>query len=527
MCSTATSTRCRPASPVSCTWVVRWRALMTAERFVANPFSADGSRLYRTGDLVRQRADGTVDYLGRIDHQVKIRGFRIELGEIEARLKQQPGVRDAAVVAREGVSGKQLLGYVLAAADTPADSLCDRLREQLKASLPDYMVPAHLMLLERMPLTPNGKLDRKALPNPDAEQRLAYVEPRTDLEKALAKIWQEVLKIERVGLTDNFFELGGDSILSLQVVARSRVLKAQGLSLKLRDLMQKPSIGELVASVQGTAAKASGLLAMNAEVPGVAPLFCLHAGFGTVFDYEPLARRLSGQRQVLAIQSRMLLDPAFNDTSLQQMASDYLAQIRQKQPQGPYHLLGWSLGGTLAMLIAAQLEQVGQQVKFVGLVDSFVPSAAVDAGAVDDWQADLRDFLHVTLPVAAPGQSIDGEETPHNLRALFQRAMSAERGASTYVALGAEELAQVFSVARRLKQLSLQLERCAPLTVNPVCWWTLGREVEALELAAQLGQPGMGGEWLDCGHFQIPRDETFLSEAEEMLGQIVESVVMS
>ncbi|WP_247842476.1 non-ribosomal peptide synthase/polyketide synthase [Pseudomonas sp. MWU12-3103b] len=503
------------------------RAGGTAERFVANPFSADGSRLYRTGDLVRQRADGTVDYLGRIDHQVKIRGFRIELGEIEARLKQQPGVRDAAVVAREGLSGKQLLGYVLAAAETPADGLGERLREQLKASLPDYMVPAHLMVLERMPLTPNGKLDRKALPNPDAEQRLAYVEPRTELEKALAKIWQEVLKIERVGLSDNFFELGGDSILSLQVVARSRVLKAQGLSLKLRDLMQKPSIGELVASVQGTAEKASGLLAMNAEVRGVAPLFCLHAGFGTVFDYEPLARRLSGQRQLLAIQSRMLLDPAFNDTSLQEMASDYLAQIRQKQPQGPYHLLGWSLGGTLAMLIAAQLEQAGQQVKFVGLVDSFVPSAAVDAGAVDDWQADLRDFLQVTLPDAASDLSIDGEETPHNLRALFQRAMSAERGASTYVALGAEELAQVFSVARRLKQLSLKLERCAPLTVNPTCWWTLGREVEALELAAQLGQPGMGGEWLDCGHFQIPRDETFLSEAEEMLGQIVESVVMS
>jgi len=503
------------------------RAGGTAERFVANPFSTDGSRLYRTGDLVRQRADGIVDYLGRIDHQVKIRGFRIELGEVEARLKQQPGVRDAAVVAREGVSGKQLLGYVLANADTQTDGLCERLREQLKASLPDYMVPAHLMLLERMPLTPNGKLDRKALPNPDAEQRQDYLAPRTELEKALAKIWQEVLKIERVGLTDNFFELGGDSILSLQVVARSRVLKAQGLSLKLRDLMQKPSIAELVASVQGSAEKASGLLAMNAEVKSVAPLFCIHAGFGTVFDYEPLARRLSGRRQVLAIQSRMLLDPAFNDVSLPSMASAYVAQIREKQPHGPYHLLGWSLGGTLAMLMAAQLEQAGQTVKFVGLVDSFVPSAKVNEGAVDDWQADLRDFLRVTLPDAASDLNIVGEETAQNLRALFVGAMSAERGASTYVALGADELAHVFSVARRLKQLSLQLDRCAPLAVNPICWWTLGREEEAVELAAQLAQPGMGGEWLDCGHFQIPRDETFLCEAEEMLGEIVEPVAMS
>ena len=330
-----------------------------------------------------------------------------------------------------------------------------------------------------------------------------------------------------MGLTDNFFELGGDSILSLQVIARSRVLKAQGLSLKLRDLMQKPSIAELVASVQGSVEKTSGLLAMNAEVRGRAPLFCIHAGFGTVFDYEPLARRLSGQRQVLAIQSRMLLDPAFSDVSLERMASDYVAKIREKQPHGPYHLLGWSLGGTLAMLMAAQLEREGQQLKFVGLVDSFVPSAAVDAGAVDDWQADLRDFLRVTLPHAASGMSIDGEENVHNLRAIFSAVLAVERGASTYVALGADELAHVFSVARRLKQLSLKLERCAPLSVAPVCWWTLGREAEAVELAAQLEQPGMGGEWLDCGHFQIPRDETFLCEAEEMLGEIVESVVMS
>ncbi|WP_434707697.1 non-ribosomal peptide synthase/polyketide synthase [Pseudomonas sp. R1-1] len=503
------------------------RAGGSAERFVANPFSADGSRLYRTGDLVRQREDGTVDYLGRIDQQVKIRGFRIELGEVEARLKQQPGVRDAAVVARDGVSGKQLLGYVVVAADAAADGFCERLRDQLKASLPDYMVPAHLMLLERMPLTPNGKLDRKALPNPDVEQRQAYLAPRTELEKALAKIWQDVLKIERVGLSDNFFELGGDSILSLQVIARSRVLKAQGLSLKLRDLMQKPSIAELVASVQGSAEKASAMLAMNAHVDAVAPLFCIHAGFGTVFDYEPLARRLSGRRQVLAIQSRMLLDPTFHDVSLQSMASDYVAQIRAKQAHGPYHLLGWSLGGTLAMLIAAQLEQAGQAVEFVGLVDSFVPSARVDEGTLDDWQADLRDFLQVTLPDAAPGLHIDGEETPQNIQALFSRAMSTARGASTYVALGDDELAHVFSVARRLKQLSLQLDRCTPLAITPMCWWTLGREEEAVQLAAQLEQPGMGGEWLDCGHFQIPRDATFLSEAEEMLGEIVEPVAMS
>ncbi|POA18110.1 non-ribosomal peptide synthetase [Pseudomonas sp. FW300-N1A1] len=499
----------------------------TAERFVADPFSATGGRLYRTGDLVRQREDGTLDYLGRIDHQVKIRGFRIELGEIEARLKQQPGVRDAAVVAREGGSGKQLLGYVLANADTDTDGLCERLREQLKACLPDYMVPVHLTLLARMPLTPNGKLDRKALPEPGVEQqRQDYVAPVTELEKALATIWQQVLKIERVGVTDNFFELGGDSILSLQVIARSRSLKAQGLSLKLRDLMQKPSITQLVASVQGTALKSTGLLAMNGEVSAVAPLFCVHAGFGTVFDYEPLARRLSGQRQVLAIQARMLLDPAWDDASLQGMASDYVAQIRAHQPQGPYHLLGWSLGGTLALLMAAQLESAGQQVTFVGLVDSFVPSAAVNAGVRDDWHSDLREFVQATLPDVAQHLAVQGEETSANVRGLLSAALAGSREGSTYVALGADELAHVFSVARRLKQLSLQLDRCSALRIAPTCWWTRGRDDEAMELAAQLGQPDLGGEMIDCGHFQIPRDEKCLAGIEEVLVEFVERVAL-
>ena len=508
------------------------RAAGTAERFVADPFSADGGRLYRSGDLVRERDDGTIDYLGRIDHQVKIRGFRIELGEIEARLKQLPGVRDAAVVAQEGGSGKQLAGYVLASAGTCGEGLCERLREQLKASLPDYMVPAHLVLLDKFPLTPNGKLDRKALPKPEAgQQRQTFVAPRTELEKALANIWQEVLKIERVGLTDNFFELGGDSILSLQVIARSRPLKAQGLSLKLRDLMQKPSIAELLSSTQAVAGKTSGILAMNAQVPGVAPLFCVHAGFGTVFDYEPLARRLSGRRQLLAIQSRMLLDPTWHDQSLHSMASDYVAQIREKQPQGPYHLLGWSLGGTLSLLMAAQLERDGQRVEFVGLVDSFVPSAALKTQAIDDWQSDLRDFLRVALPGLGDGLLLHGEETPENLPTILAeavaRAAETPTGTSTYVVMGGDELAHVFGVARRLKQLSQQLGGCVALEVEPQCWWIPGREDEAAELAAQLGQPGLTGELIDCGHFQIPRAEAFLAGVEEILSEIVEAAALS
>ncbi|MGE7450413.1 amino acid adenylation domain-containing protein, partial [Pseudomonas qingdaonensis] len=207
------------------------RAALTAEKFLPDPFDTSvqgGGRLYRTGDLARYREDGVIEYVGRIDHQVKIRGFRIELGEIEARLQAHPAIREAVVIDVPAASGRQLVAYlVLDAPSLPDDEAQKRLRndlrEHLKAALPDYMVPAHLMYLQALPLTANGKLDRKALPEPDASQlQQAYVAPQSELEQRIAAIWAGVLKLEKVGLTDNFFELGGDSIISIQVVSRAR-----------------------------------------------------------------------------------------------------------------------------------------------------------------------------------------------------------------------------------------------------------------------------------------------------------------
>ena len=202
---------------------------LTAEKYVPNPFSSTGERLYRTGDLTRYQADGTLQYVGRIDHQVKVRGFRIELGEIEARLLQQDGVRELAVLAQDGINGQQLVAYIVPNDSALLDDLDAQatLRESLKAALrrhlPDYMVPAFLLFLEQLPLTPNGKLDRKALPAVDgSQQQREHVAPRSALEKSLAAIWQDVLAIDNVGLEDNFFELGGDSIVSMQVVSRAR-----------------------------------------------------------------------------------------------------------------------------------------------------------------------------------------------------------------------------------------------------------------------------------------------------------------
>ncbi|WP_053147486.1 non-ribosomal peptide synthetase [Pseudomonas sp. Pf153] len=228
---------------------------LTAERFVADPFSV-GGLLYRTGDLVRQRADGTFDYLDRIDNQVKIRGFRIELGEVEASLQALVGVREAVVVAQEGAagSGKRLVGYVVADESVSApEAFAGQLREQLQATLPAHMVPAYLLVLECLPLTPNGKLDRKNLPKPDVGQlQQDYVAPRSALERQLASIWQDVLKLGRVGLRDNFFELGGDSIVSIQVVSRAR---QAGIHFTPKDLFQHQTL-EALATVAQTGAAA-------------------------------------------------------------------------------------------------------------------------------------------------------------------------------------------------------------------------------------------------------------------------------
>ncbi|RMP93366.1 Pyoverdine sidechain peptide synthetase II, D-Asp-L-Thr component [Pseudomonas savastanoi pv. glycinea] len=221
------------------------RAALTAERFVPDPFSSDGGRLYRTGDLARYRAAGVIEYAGRIDHQVKIRGFRIELGEIEARLQAHPTVREVIVLAVDG----QLAAYLVPAQpDQDQQSLREALKTELRAHLPDYMVPTHFIVLDKMPLTANGKLDRKALPAPDASQlQAAYIAPQGELEQQLAAIWADVLKVEQVGRSDNFFELGGHSLLAVQMLVRVREQLQREVGLK--DLFEQPVLADFCATL--------------------------------------------------------------------------------------------------------------------------------------------------------------------------------------------------------------------------------------------------------------------------------------
>ena len=277
------------------------KAGLSAERFVADPFGDAGERLYRTGDLVRWREDGELEYLGRIDHQVKIRGLRIELGEIEAQLLAQPGVREAVVVAAAGPAGMRLVGYVSARTGEALNAAV--LRERLAAALPDYMVPGALLVLDTLPLNANGKIDRKALPEPESVATDAYEAPCGVVEQALAAIWSELLRVQRVGRRDNFFVLGGDSILSLQIVAR---LRTAGWKLTPRQMFDRQTIAELAEvaeAVDAAASPSTGHGAKDSVENGAVPLLPLQAEF-----FETAMPERHHWNQSLLLQSREPLD---------------------------------------------------------------------------------------------------------------------------------------------------------------------------------------------------------------------------
>ncbi|MUI56297.1 pyoverdine non-ribosomal peptide synthetase PvdD [Pseudomonas aeruginosa] len=344
---------------------------LSASRFVPNPFPGGaGERLYRTGDLARFQADGNIEYIGRIDHQVKVRGFRIELGEIEAALAGLAGVRDAVVLAHDGVGGTQLVGYVVADSAEDAERLRESLRESLKRHLPDYMVPAHLMLLERMPLTVNGKLDRQALPQPDASlSQQAYRAPGSELEQRIAAIWAEILGVERVGLDDNFFELGGHSLLLLML--KERIGDTCQATLSISQLMTHASVAEQAACIEGQA-RESLLVPLNGRREG-SPLFMFHPSFGSVHCYKTLAMALRDRHPVKGVVCRALLGAGREVPEWDDMVAEYAEQLLQEHPEGAFNLAGWSLGGNLAMDVAARLEQRGRQVAFVGWIDAPAP----------------------------------------------------------------------------------------------------------------------------------------------------------
>jgi enterobactin synthetase component F len=342
---------------------------LTAERFVADPHGPPGSRFYRTGDLARWRSDGVLEFLGRTDHQIKIRGFRIEAGEVETALARCPGVLRAVVTAWEGATdGKRLVAYLVpipGAILDPTD-----LRHDLAGRLPDYMIPTAFVTLDALPVTANGKLDRKALPTPGRQALMNYVAPRTTTEAKLAELWATELGVERVGIHDNFFDLGGDSLMAARMIAEIQTVFS--IEISLAALFEASTIADLAGRLEGERDRDPLGVWLPLRTQGTgAPLFCIHPVIGLSWSYAGLLRHIGAEHPVYGLQARGLKGPEALPRSLEEMAEDYLEQIRLIQPRGPYHLLGWSLGGLVAFAIARQLRLEGEQVGFLALLDAY------------------------------------------------------------------------------------------------------------------------------------------------------------
>ncbi|HTF69937.1 MAG TPA: amino acid adenylation domain-containing protein [Edaphobacter sp.] len=365
---------------------------LTAERFPKDPFAAEpGARMYKTGDLGRWLPDGNIEFLGRNDFQVKLRGFRIELGEIEARLAKHSAVREAVVLVRE----ERLVAY-LVPADAQLIPDAEMLRSHLSATLPEYMVPAAYVSLDALPLTPSGKLDRNALPAPDVDaySTRAYEEPQGETEVLLARIWADVLNLERVGRHDNFFDLGGHSLLAVRMI---QLLEQQGLHLSIAHLFAEPTIASVsqhCSNGDTLPAPTGSALLIRVGVDKIS-LFLAPDGTGSLLYSKLLATQLDPRLTLYGLPLRASESTA--ETTIHSLAERLRQMICYKQPHGPYYLAGWSFGGLLAYEIAAQFISLGEEVHSLNLIDTAHPATMRHAqeGALnkDDPQALLLEYV--------------------------------------------------------------------------------------------------------------------------------------
>jgi len=381
---------------------------LSAERFVANPFGAPGARMYRSGDRARWNHDGEVEYLGRVDHQVKVHGVRVEPGEIEAVLRSHDGVSDVVVLPRPLPAGDhQLVAYVIGDAEAGA------LRAHAAERLPQYMVPSAFVALDAFPVTASGKLDRAALPAPEVSG--SGRAPRTERERALCAVFAEVLEVPSVGIDDDFFRLGGHSLTATRLVSRIRA--TLGGELSVRTLFERPTVAGLAERLGHAEVRESAFdpvlpLRTGGDLP---PVFCVHPVGALSWSYAGLLPHLDPRRPIYGLQARGLAGDEPLPASLAEMAADYLGRIREIQPSGPYHLLGWSFGGLVAHQIAVLLQEQGEETALLASLDSHP--------AVRDEEPVGEREIHATIvdAVAGSGRSPDfGEDQLRRLVAVWR-----------------------------------------------------------------------------------------------------------
>ncbi len=343
------------------------RPELTAEKFVPDPFSSrPGACMYRTGDVARFRPDGNLEYLGRVDHQVKVRGFRIELGEIEAVLEQHPAVQKAVASARDDdFGGKYLVGYFI---PKPGKAFSQsELREHLRKQLSEYMVPPALVALREFPLSANGKVDRKALPAPQAGdyyREREYLAPRDKVEKKLVSLWEEVLGIKPIGVKDGFFDLGGKSLQAARLF--TKIMSSFGKDLPLTTLIHAPTVELLAKEIRPLAKRANYPTLVPMKPTGTRPpFFCVHGGAGSTLFMHRLAAKMDADQPFYGIEPEGMDGREFKHTTLEEIAAHYLSEIRKVQPKGPYCFGGYCFGGIVAYEMAQQLLRQGEPAALV------------------------------------------------------------------------------------------------------------------------------------------------------------------
>ncbi|WDF36152.1 amino acid adenylation domain-containing protein [Streptomyces sp. T12] len=433
---------------------------LTGQRFVADPYGGPGERMYRTGDLAVRDRDGRLRFLGRADHQVKIRGFRIELGEIEALLATHPSVAKAAATIREDARGEQrLIAYAVPAAQGAAQD--DVLRAHLARTLPAHMVPSAIVALDALPLTASGKLDRTALPAPGAPTPTpTRSAPRTEREEKLRALVADVLGLDpaRIGVHDSFFDLGGHSLLVPRLTTRIRTELAA--ELPVLAVFETPTVAALARRTTGGTDPDMGTNTGTAALATVLPLrtrgdreplFCLPPASGLAWGFAGLTRHLDADRPLYGLQSRGLEPGEKRQGSLAETVAEHTERIREIQPEGPYHLLGYSMGGLVAHSVATTLQAAGERVALLVMLDSFPGAWTGQGPRPTDRPAVLRSLLAILGRELPPG---DAELTDSRFAELVRRVPDLP-GSLDDVELAA--LVEVTANNRRL------LEEFAPL----------------------------------------------------------------
>jgi amino acid adenylation domain-containing protein len=404
---------------------------LTAERFIPNPYSLQGGkRMYATGDILRMDERGAIEFLSRKDQQVKLRGYRVELGEIEAEVRKLEGVRETVVIVDEGEqTGKRLACYVVEKQKGMVNT--NGVRGWLSKSLPEYMVPALYEVIEEIPLTANGKVDKAKLPRVQAGHHTFQedlIGPRDNVEFQLTQIWEKNLGARYIAVTDSFFDLGGHSLSALRL--RYDIQTAFKYDLSLNSLFQSPTIEHIAQLIRSSesAPRSSPLVALR-STGSKPPFYCVHPGGGSVLCYLDLARLLGSDQPFYGLQSQGLEGEGEVYARIEDMAARYIQEIRSLQPEGPYFLGGWSLGGVIAFEMAHQLKGLGKEVALLALIDSYAPTNDRDIGRLENDSEligmFLRDFRgRVGKELAESSDELKGKDLDWLLQYLLAEAKS-------------------------------------------------------------------------------------------------------